>query len=370
MRGKLWLGILLLLVAGAAAWFLLRPVPQAPAGTDGAIGSTIAVDPAATIATPPGAAEVARLEAPVHANDLVATGPDGAIRVRFTDASFFSIGANASVTIDSYVFDPARSASRLSLGFTRGAFRFVSGAPVHAYPGQPAVRTPVAVIGIRGTGLAGVIGPGAEALYRLIDRTYVPDGGDVSNATLILLTAGAIDVDGSGVRTSLDVPGQVVFFRRPGAPPLRPGGVSPEIIARIVGLASPPELGPEPGGKAPVVPPSPTPPPSPSPTAVPAPSPTPTRALVPEPTPTPRATPSPRPTPTFSPRPRPSFTPAGTRTPTPTPSPTTRPPQTRFPLRDLLPVIRRPRPTPTPTPTLAPNGRPVRGKPMPSPVPQ
>jgi hypothetical protein len=388
MRGKLWLVVLFLLaLGGGAAWFLLRPAPQAPVA-GGAIGSAIAVDPAATIATPPGAAEVARLQAPVHADDLIATGADGAIRVQFTDASFFSVGANAKVTIDSYVFDPERNASKFSLGFTRGAFRFVSGAPVHAYPGQPAVKTPVAVIGIRGTGLAGVIGPEAEALYRLIDRTYVPDGGDIGNATLILLTAGAIDVDGSGVRTSLDVPGQVVFFRRPGAPPLRPRGFSLELIARILGLASPPELGPEPGGDAlpspsptsiptPVAQPIPTPEPgrplpSPSPTI--APSPVASPSFTPRPTPTPRFTPRPVPTLTPTPTPTPRFTPRPTPTPRFTPRPTPTPRFTPRPTPTATPRIPdprfTPRPRPTFTPTISPNGGPVRTRSTPTPTPR
>ncbi len=49
-----------------------------------------------------------------------------------------------------------------------------------------------------------------------IDPGFAPDGGDATSATLILLTEGAIDVEGSGVRILMDVPGQVLFFPRPG----------------------------------------------------------------------------------------------------------------------------------------------------------
>ncbi len=284
---------ILLVVGGIAAVLLWRSPPAAPVDTR--IGAAIAVDPAAAIATPPATSQVARVQSPVHADDRITTGPDGAIRIQFTDATFFSLGADASARIDSFVFDPGRNASKLSLAFARGAFRFVSGAAVHAYPDQPAIRTPVAVIGIRGTGVDGVIGPEAETLYRLIDPSFVPDGGDATKATLILLTAGAIDVDGSGVRTVLDVPGQVVFFRREGAPPLRPGPVSRALVARIAALAAPPSLGPEPGGS----PESPTPTQSASP-RTPVSTPTAVPSPLPQPSPSPIVTSSPIPTPTPS----------------------------------------------------------------------
>lgn len=354
----LWLVVILLVLLGAAA-LLLFDWRQPAAPVEGPIGATIAVDPAATIASPPAAAAVAQLTAPVHMNDLIETAPDGAIRVQFVDATFFSLGANASVRIDSFVFDPGKSASRLSLVFARGAFRFVSGTPVHAYPGQPAIQTPAAQLGIRGTGINGVIGPEAEALFGLIDPGFVSDGGDATTATLIILTAGAIDVDGSGVRVAMDVPGQAVFFRRKGAPPIGPVTVPGDMLARIAGLASPTSLGPEPGSGSPPPPIRPEPPVAPpapvarpSEVATPTPSPQPTAA--PEPSPSPTLSPTPRPTPSFTPRPTPTprFTPRPIATPrvrpTPKPSATPEPrPTSRFPLNRAPRNIR---PTATPTP--------------------
>lgn len=346
----------LLAAAAVLATVLLRPQPPVPDGSP--VGETIAVDPAATIATPPGAAATARLQSPVRANDRIETGPDGAIRVRFVDRSFFSLGANGGVRIDSFVFDPQRRASRLSLDFLHGAFRFVSGEPVRAYPGQQAIVTPVAAIGIRGTGVTGVIGPEALALYRRIDPGHVPDGGDSSTATLILLTQGAIDVAGSGVRIALDVPGQGLFFPRRGAPPIGPFMVPPGPRTEIGALASPPSLGPEPGA-TPTTEPS----PSPSPPPIPTPIPTPTRAATPTPAPV-----------TETPLPQPATTPgvpSGAGTPTPGPRPTFRPPfprpsATPSPQPTFRPPIARPTATPSPRPTFRP---PLRTQPTPSPSP-
>ena len=373
--GRLWLIVIGLIFAGlgGAAVMLLRPPVAAPA-TD-AIGAAIAVDPSANIAPQGAAAAVAAVNAAVHADDLVTTGGDGAIRIRFVDATFFSLGANASVRIDSFVFDPAQSASKMVLSFTKGAFRFVSGRAVHAYPGQPAIRTPAAVIGVRGTGVTGVIGPEAEALFRAIDPSFVPDGGDSTTATLIILTDGAIDVEGSDVRIAMDVPGQAIFFRRRGAVPIGPILVPTGVMATIGALASPPSLGPEPGdaaqrvvvpegvaSDAPEVEPGVVALPSATPTVTVQPSPTPTPTVVrPSPTPTvrPSATPTPRPTVTPRATPSPRFTPRPI--PTPTPRVTPRPsPTPRFTPRPTPTPRVTPRPTATPKPVATPTPRPTR----------
>lgn len=359
--GRFWLFAVAMIfaAAGAFAVLILRPAEK-PAPANAAIGATIAVDPDATIAAQAGATLVARLTSPVHLNDLIATGPDGAIRVQFTDATFFSLGANASARVDTYVFDPENNSSGISMALQRGAFRFVSGRARHE-EGRTRVNTPVAVIGVRGTGFNVVIGPQAEVLFRRVDPRFVPDGGDASTATLILLTEGAVDVDGSGQKVALEIPGQVLFFRRRGEPPIGPLMAWTAVRTEIGALASPPALGPEPGGREPPVPPPVTSPgasPSPKPSVTPSPTPRSTPTVRPTPTPSPKATPRPTPRPTFTPRPTP--TPRITPKPTPTPRFTPRPtPTPRF----------TPRPTPTPRVTPRPTPTP-RFTPRPTPTPR
>jgi hypothetical protein len=74
-----------------------------------------------------GAARVALAEAAqVFRNQRLETGDDSAAEVRFIDASKLSLGANANVVVDDYVF--AGDASRSAITMTKGAFRFISGA--------------------------------------------------------------------------------------------------------------------------------------------------------------------------------------------------------------------------------------------------
>lgn len=370
--GKLWLVAVAIVfaAAGALGVLILRPAAPDPVGPDSPVGATVAVDPSATIAVRAGTPAVAQLTSPVHMGDLLETAADGAIRVQFTDATFFSLGSNASARIDSYVFDPDAGTSKLSLAFLRGAFRFVSGSPLHANPGAPSVQTPVAAIGMRGTGVSGVIGPDAEAMFARIDPSFVSDHGDATTATLILLTDGAIDVDGSGVKIAMDVPGQALFFRRKGTAPIGPVEVPAMLRAATQMKGSPPSLGAEPkrgAREAMVVPPMPAPSasptravPSPSPSAKPSPRPSasPTVKPTPKPSPTVRATPSPTPSPRVTPKPTPS--PRVTPRPTPTPSPRFTPRPTPTPRMTPRPTPT-PRATPTPKATATPRPRPTRG---------
>ena len=111
------------LKAFAAAGFaaLLLSGPAAP------IGNVIAVRNIAAVQTPPGAAAAAKVKAPVHSGDVVATGANSAVRAQLADGTFFSLGANGRMTIDKFVYDPSSGKGALVASFSKGALRFVGG---------------------------------------------------------------------------------------------------------------------------------------------------------------------------------------------------------------------------------------------------
>ena len=169
-------------------------------------------------------------------NDVL-TGPASMAQLLLLDQTTFSVGANARVRIDRFVYDPSRSASAVSASVVTGAFRFMSSRSLHANPGQSSIRTPVATIGIRGTMVEGVVGPEAIALLRHERGVNVPASADPATATLIVLrgpghhaqgneTAGAIDVATGGITLSLGDPGLAVFIPGPGQAPIGPFSLS------------------------------------------------------------------------------------------------------------------------------------------------
>lgn len=100
----------------------------------------------ATIAPEP--RDEIEFEDDVYMSELVETGDESALVIKFSDGSKLTLGENAKITIDTYVYDPSGGEQVVTL--TKGAFRFVSG----AIPKEKvSIKTPTVTIGIRGTEL-------------------------------------------------------------------------------------------------------------------------------------------------------------------------------------------------------------------------
>ncbi|MES2057631.1 MAG: FecR domain-containing protein [Pseudomonadota bacterium] len=164
-------------------------------------------------------------------NDIQ-TGKASGLQVLLLDRTSFTLGANARIKVDRFVYDPARNASAVGLSVTKGAFRFMSGKALHANPGQSQIRTPIASIGIRGTIIDGVIG--LDAIHIAARESGIPKGykADPATASLILLRGpganaqgeqrGAIDVTAGEKTVPVETAGYAVFVPGPGQPPIGP----------------------------------------------------------------------------------------------------------------------------------------------------
>lgn len=179
-------------------------------------------------------------------NDIQ-TGRAGLLQILLLDRTSFTVGGNARIKVDRFVYDPDRKASSVGLSVATGAFRFMSGKPLHANPGQSAIRTPVASIGIRGTIVEGVIG--AEAIRIAHSEAGVPSGftADPDTASLIFLRGpgaaaqdgeqpGAIDVTTGETTLTIAGSGSALFIPGPGQPPIGPFVLSEGGSAAIAGL--------------------------------------------------------------------------------------------------------------------------------------
>lgn len=97
----------------------------------------------------------------VFASELVRTGVDSMAQLLFLDQTSLSVAPQSQVTLDRFVYDPARGAGAVALRATVGAFRFVTGTQnANSYR----IETPVATISVRGTILDLLVWP---------DRTIV-----------------------------------------------------------------------------------------------------------------------------------------------------------------------------------------------------
>ena len=226
----------------AVALLLAGPAlaQNAAIGVNAAIRNQVSMKTAADAAPRP-----ALLRESVHLGDAIVSGPQSALQVLLRDRSVFTVGANARMTIDRFVYDPARATGDVAASVAKGAFRFMSGRGLSRTGGAAAVRTPVASIGVRGTIVEGVVGE--DALSTAAGEPGVPPGGDPETATLIVLRGpgartdgldkpGAIDVTAGGTMVTIDRPGYAVLVPGPGLPPIGPFLLSNAAFERLSAL--------------------------------------------------------------------------------------------------------------------------------------
>jgi hypothetical protein len=93
----------------------------------------------------------ARVGDPVHAGDAIETGPDGSIGVTLADNTMISAGPDTHVTLEEYRFDSASLQGNLLADLQQGTLAVVSGDLQKVSPDAVQVRTPRAILGVRGT---------------------------------------------------------------------------------------------------------------------------------------------------------------------------------------------------------------------------
>lgn len=365
----------------------------------------------------------------VALQDQVQTGVRSQLQVLLLDKSVFTVGANARLVIDRFVYDPNRNTRTLGATVSKGAFRFMSGK--RATGGGSSINTPVATIGIRGTILEGVVGEAAALIAAQEAAVGARVQSDPDTASLIILrgpggatqgnaSPGVITVGAGGRSVTANQPLQAIYVPGPGMAPIGPFRISPNGLLQVQSLLNPSLAErfawPEPADNLATVPlgvgaplyPQPQqsrfpgrrlPPPGegfgedappgadlpdlPNPGLLQAPPPRPRAQPVQRaaPTPTPNQGPAPTASPTPTPNPNrsaPAPSPAPTPTPPsslksapppPPPSANQQPPPNQQPPNQSLnrPPGYQPTPAPTPTPTPASTGKKPQGQPPPPP---
>lgn len=158
-------------------------------------------------------AAMALIGTEVHMQDELRTGQAARLQVTFRDDSVLTLGENARVRIDRYVYDPDRGIGEAVLQAAAGAFRLASGQMKDLKNTNISVSTPVAQIGVRGTEFWG--GP-IEAKYG------------------VFLIAGEVTVTTEGGSITLSVPGQGTDILSPLDPPGPQSAWPPDKVARAV----------------------------------------------------------------------------------------------------------------------------------------
>jgi hypothetical protein len=95
----------------------------------------------------------AKAGTPVFQDDVINSADNSRIQILLKDQTAINLGANASLTIDAFVYTD--EAENVAVKVSKGAFKFISGKVATKNPEKVTVETPVATIGVRGTGIRG-----------------------------------------------------------------------------------------------------------------------------------------------------------------------------------------------------------------------
>ncbi len=128
-----------------------------------ALGSTAALADIGQIKTVKGQVTIERKGASLPGQiglllepmDVVKTGADGSVGITMRDNSLLSAGPNSILSLDRFDFDATGSQpGRFETVLQRGTLMVVSGRIAKQGPQSMTVRTPTAVLGVRGTEFA------------------------------------------------------------------------------------------------------------------------------------------------------------------------------------------------------------------------
>lgn len=168
----------LLLAIAAIFAVLLAPAPGAQAQSSRAdsVGTVSSMKAPASV-TRGGNARAVKVGDDIFQNDELSTGLGGALGVTFDDETTFTLQANASITVNDFVYSKTGGGNKALVSVVRGTTAFF--ASQVAKTGDMKINTPTATLGIRGT--SGVIDvpdgsrPGAQVQVKL----YQDAGGSV-----------------------------------------------------------------------------------------------------------------------------------------------------------------------------------------------
>jgi len=127
---------------------------------------------------------------PIFLNEHIITGPGGRLQVLLLDETVFTLGPDADMVLDDYVYDPKTSAGKITASVAKGAFRFVTGKIAHQDPAKVRIKIAVGTIGVRGTDFEAMVEPGGAGYIKLFKGQL--DTTETKTGAIVTLNVGQI----------------------------------------------------------------------------------------------------------------------------------------------------------------------------------
>ncbi|MFA6316005.1 MAG: FecR family protein [Elusimicrobiota bacterium] len=232
------------LLAASLALLLAAPVGAAgpvltQIGVAGAVsGKVMAFTPTQVQAKAPVGREVLSGK-PLFLNEKVTTDAKGRMQVMLNDETTFTLGPNAAMVLDEFVYDPGSGAGEVAASVTRGAFRFVTGKIGAKDPSKVKVKFPTGTMGIRGTIVAGQVNEDGSTTAVLLGPGADNNAGERPGAFNLSNDGGSVDVNQPGFGSTMG---------SDGAPPTPPALIPSQQLGSIMGSLEAPDQGADSGG--------------------------------------------------------------------------------------------------------------------------
>lgn len=177
----------------------------------------------------------------VESYDTVRT-KNGKTAIQFVDETRVDVTENSKLVIDEFVYDPNTSTGKLALKASFGTVRYASGQIAKNSRQNVQIRTPTAVVGVRGTDFSLTVDEtGNSTIILLPSCTEVPrPGGGVDR----LCVTGEIEVSSDIGSVILNQPFQATVVETAKSDPLKPISLdlTEDMINNLLIIRRPKEL--------------------------------------------------------------------------------------------------------------------------------
>ena len=146
--------------------------------------------------TPPGIArEKKYVRFPIAQAELLETYNGAAMLVEFLDKTILTLGPDARLVVDTFVFDPKSGNGTSVIKLAVGTFRFISGKMPHD---EVRIETPSAILGVRGSEAVISVSPESGTTVNVISGQFEVSNVDGSEQTVVS-PAQVVSVSPTGV---------------------------------------------------------------------------------------------------------------------------------------------------------------------------
>ncbi len=111
----------------------------------------------------------------VRAGERIRTGQDGAASLVLKDGTVMVLGPDSTADLSQYQFNATTQEGNLLVELLQGSVRVVTGLLARVNPERFKVKTPTAVVGVRGTDFIVEANPRAEPLYYYLRHHWSDD---------------------------------------------------------------------------------------------------------------------------------------------------------------------------------------------------